>query len=96
MNEHEGNHTFVECATFADDIKDKGFSDQSPWHFIDQPFMDHFNSTVYPESFNVTWSIAYMKKSLMAPHNQENEGVKWELGDAFNLRLLIHYTGDIH
>jgi len=22
--------------------------------------------------------------------------VDWELGDSFNLRLLIHYVGDIH
>ena len=27
MNEHEGNHSFVECSTFADDIKDRGMSD---------------------------------------------------------------------
>ena len=35
MNQHEDKHMFVECATFADDIKDKGFNDQSPWHFVD-------------------------------------------------------------
>jgi hypothetical protein len=35
MNEHEKDHSFVECATFADDIKEKGFNDQSPWHFVD-------------------------------------------------------------
>jgi hypothetical protein len=27
----------------------------------------------------------------------ENSGaVSWNLGDSFNLRLLIHYIGDIH
>jgi len=25
-----------------------------------------------------------------------DEGVSWALGDGFNLRLLIHYVGDIH
>jgi hypothetical protein len=35
MNQHEANHTFVECATFADDIKDKGFNHISPWHYVD-------------------------------------------------------------
>jgi len=96
MNQHEANHTFVECATFADDIKDKGMSDQSPWHFVDQPFFDHFNTTVYPENFNVTWSIDYMTKNLKADKLNPDTGVSWELGDAFNLRLLIHYVGDIH
>ena len=27
LNHMEGNHSFVECATFADYIKDRGFSD---------------------------------------------------------------------
>lgn len=36
----EGDHPFVECVTFADDIKYKGGSYQSGWHFIDTPFLD--------------------------------------------------------
>ena len=71
-------------------------SDQSPWHFVDQPFFDHFNTTVFPEKFNVTWSIDYMTKNLKAEKKNPDEGVSWDLTDAFNLRLLIHYTGDIH
>lgn len=31
---------FVECATFADLIKSKGWDDQSDWHFVDNPFFD--------------------------------------------------------
>lgn len=97
MNEHEKDHMFVECATFADDIKDKGLSDQSPWHFIDQPFFDEgFNKTVYPESFNVTWSIDYMQNNLKAEKKNNETGVSWALGDSINMRLLIHYVGDIH
>ena len=97
MNEHEKDHMFVECATFADDIKDKGLNDQSPWHFIDQPFFDEgYNTTVYPEQFNVTWSIDYMHKNLKAEKKNEDTGVTWALGDAFNMRLLIHYVGDMH
>jgi len=66
LNHMEDKHSFVECATFADYIKDRGFSDQSPWHFIDQPFFDGYNTTVLPEKFNVTWSIDYMQKNLAA------------------------------
>jgi hypothetical protein len=36
----EGNHPFVECTTFADDIKNKGGAYQSGWHFVDQPYLD--------------------------------------------------------
>ena len=31
----EGDHAFVECVTFADDIKRMGGAYQSGWHFID-------------------------------------------------------------
>lgn len=97
-NIHEGEHSFVECATFADDIKDIGFAGISPYHYIDQPFFDHYNTTVLPEDFNVTWAITNMKKELMKKHHadEETEGTKRSFGDAFNLRLLIHYAGDMH
>lgn len=36
----EDKHPFVECATFADEIKKKGGQWQSGWHFIDEPFLD--------------------------------------------------------
>lgn len=36
----EGNYPFVECATFADEIKAKGGSWQSGWHFVDTPYFD--------------------------------------------------------
>lgn len=36
----EGAYPFVECATFADEIKAKGGSWQSGWHFVDTPYLD--------------------------------------------------------
>lgn len=36
----ENKQPFVECAVFADDIKFKGGSYQSPWHFFDKPLLD--------------------------------------------------------
>jgi hypothetical protein len=39
----EVNHPFVECASFADEIKLTGFSHLSEWHYIDKPlFIDGF------------------------------------------------------
>jgi hypothetical protein len=54
----EQDHPFVECATFADEIKSKGFDDQAHWHFVDTPFLDEgYQTLVYPEVYNVTWAI---------------------------------------
>jgi hypothetical protein len=36
----EKDHPFVECVTFADNIKNKGGSYQSNWHFVDTPYYD--------------------------------------------------------
>ena len=56
MTDKEGDHPFVECATFADEIKGKGGRYQSPWHFVDQPYLDQGGSI---DDFNFT----------MAAHN---------------------------
>jgi len=100
----EKSYPFVECATFADEIKSKGWDDQSDWHFVDNPFMDDGYSTyVAPNLFNVTWELGELISALKnakseAPAlEQSNSGaVSWNLGDSFNIRLLIHYVGDIH
>jgi len=44
MTTLEGDYPFVECATFADEIKSKGGSWQSGWHFIDTPYLDQGGS----------------------------------------------------
>ena len=43
---HERDHSFTECATFADDIKESFGGFQSPWHFIDQPYLDEPGTTL--------------------------------------------------
>lgn len=55
----EREHPFVECSTFADEIKEQGFDDQSHWHFVDKPFYDKdYNSSIIPpQIYNVTWAI---------------------------------------
>lgn len=50
MTHLEGEYPFVECATFADEIKAKGGSWQSGWHFIDTPYLDEGGSiSDYPQ-----------------------------------------------
>ena len=57
----EKDYPFVECATFADEIKEQGFDDQSHWHYVDKAFFDNgFNrNDVYPEMYNVTWAMVF-------------------------------------
>ena len=58
----EGNHPFVECSSFADDIKYKGGSYQSGWHFVDEPYLDEggkitdYNFTA--DAHNITEAIS--------------------------------------
>lgn len=40
----EDSYPFVECSTFADEIKSKGYSFQSNWHFVDIPYFDQGGS----------------------------------------------------
>ena len=61
--EKEADHPMVECATFADDIKGKGGRWQSPWHFIDQPYLDqggtiHDYPEFVPDTHNITEAIS--------------------------------------
>ena len=46
----ESKHPFVESATFADEIKNKGWESQASMHFVDLPFYDEgFIHTEDPE-----------------------------------------------
>ena len=40
MTTSEDSYSFVECATFADDIKAHGGKWQDGWHFVDYPYFD--------------------------------------------------------
>ena len=99
----EKNHQFVEAATFADFIKNSGFNDLSDWHFTDTPFMDEgFETEVAPEKQNVEWAIQQMRRAIIDPvgtiygPEQDIFPVDTRLSESFNMRLLIHYFGDIH
>jgi len=39
------NFAFVECATWPDEIKMRGGSYQSSWHYKNKPFVDDDDST---------------------------------------------------
>ena len=108
----EDHHPMVECVTFADEIKSKGGSYQSGWHFIDTPYLDQggkisdFNFTM--DEHNITEAISAIsdwvnkaegyKDSFEYKKIQAN-GLKGHTevdGLSTALRFLLHYAGDIH
>lgn len=47
LTSHEDQHPFVECATFADDIKYNGGGWQSDFHFVDIAYVDEGKASDY-------------------------------------------------
>jgi hypothetical protein len=106
----EGDYPFVECATFADEIKAKGGSWQSGWHFIDTPYLDEGGSIDdYPgfkfDEEHIGKVIPAIVDWLQGTSGYENSFVyktikshvpDEEQAKSYALRLLIHYVGDIH
>eukprot|EP00117_Sycon_ciliatum_P009309 scpid98030/ scgid11653/ Endonuclease 4; Deoxyribonuclease ENDO4; Single-stranded-nucleate endonuclease ENDO4 len=95
------DHAFVECATFPDKIKHRGFGAQAHWHFVDTPFFDDgFEKDVAPNKWNVTWAISQMKWDLKFALPQGHPTKTPNVDDTFttsmDLRFLIHYIGDVH
>ena len=106
----ENKHPFTECATFADEIKGEGMSWQSDWHFVDQPYYDQGGSAedfpdFKPASVKVYEALDALTKFLKGDKSADDteyvKQVKSHFDDeadqkSFALRLVIHYTGDVH
>lgn len=112
MTNLEGSYPFVECATFADEIKAKGGTWQSGWHFVDQPYLDQGGTIQDYPNFKfdtdsidlaipaiVQWlkhSGSYQNSFVYETMNQNLASLSDEERRSYALRLLIHYIGDIH
>ena len=56
----EGNYPYVECATFADDIKYHGGAWQSDFHFVDNPYIAEGKASDYSivnAKHNLTYGV---------------------------------------
>jgi len=112
LTPREDSHLFVECATFADEIKREGGGYQSGWHFTDKPFLDQGGSIsdfdyVVPKD-NVTDAITSISNWINEVGDYKNNQYynaihgSWPTGrteeDSYSIavRLLIHYVGDSH
>lgn len=111
LTSHENNHPFVECATFADDIKYNGGAWQSDFHFVDVPYVDEGSISDY----NITTNSHYLTQGIqnISDWLSGKNGTGYQssymytyinnnlypgqpnLANSYALRLLIHYIGDI-
>jgi hypothetical protein len=106
----EVNHPFVECATFADDIKSY-YSFQAGWHFIDQPYTINGDSLDnYPDfemdEYDIVGAMTNLTQWLQGSGDDYLSTYYWQQvtknfpdqrdGRSFALRMVIHYAGDIH
>lgn len=70
----EGQYPMVECVTFADDIKYKGGSYQSNWHFIDTPYLDMGGDiSDYPQFIADTHNVTEAISAITSWINMEND-----------------------
>jgi len=107
---HEGAHPFTECATFADDIKDSVLGFQTPWHYVDQPYLDEPGTTLDDFDFTMpdvdvvdalTDLVGFLKGEKDATTSKYVAQIATYFPvesdqRSFTLRLIIHYLGDIH
>ena len=110
LTKDEENHPFTECATFADDIKGEGYSFQSDWHFIDQPYLLEEGTSL--SDFDYAMADVDVHQALealtawlkdegdyaLSTYYKQIAAVFDNVADqrSFALRLVIHYVGDIH
>jgi len=110
--EKEGDHPMVECSTFADDVKWKGQSYQSTWHYVNVPLYEsRKDRRRYPfeaPEHNVTEAIQGIVDMFRKEGEYWNSYVYQSLmkygpsghgpADSYSiaLRYLIHYVADVH
>ena len=111
MTEHEDQHSFVECSTFADDIKYHGGAWQSDYHFYQGAWIEEGSPSDYDlpnKTRNLTVGITNLVAWLGQKDGDayldsyiydyiQNRLYPGDEGNAqsYALRLLIHYIGDI-
>lgn len=107
----ERDHPFVECSTWADDVKARGGSFQSNWHFVDTPYLDQggdfsdFN--IETETYNITNTLTNLQSWILKEPGYDSTyqyeqimgafgGLDEDQGLSVAMRLVIHFVGDIH
>lgn len=97
----EETFPFIECSSWADEIKKTGDTSMDEWHFNNQ-YIDgsHILSKnevrhmgLIKSDRNIVWAVNQMKTSL--EHRQVTKK-KDKISKSVHLRMLIHLLGDLH
>jgi len=89
----EVNHTFVECSTFADDIKYHGGAWQSDFHFEDKTFQDKNDHGVYNYDYN-KHNMTYGCANLIQWLSVAEDGDQYKESYIYDYILNRLYLGD--
>ena len=103
-------YTFIEAATWADDIKKGSGSWQRLWHFVDIPYVDQNADLKKIElkqnhTLNISRAMPELFGWLCGKESVESSPIIQEVmrnvngtmqGRSVALRLLMHYIGDVH
>lgn len=89
MRQQYGYTTFVQSATWADDIRGHDVQAFTPWHYINQGFTPDETPMPMVQKQNVVWAIIQAETVLQSPRAKLFE-------QALFFRFLIHFIGDIH
>ncbi|MCB0845033.1 MAG: S1/P1 nuclease [Bacteroidetes bacterium] len=83
--------TFIECSTWADDLKKQGIYAYSSWHYTNIPYNP--DSLALPQNakpeVDVIWAINQARQVLTAEDAVSLEKARF-------LAFLVHFVGDLH
>lgn len=94
----EGDHPFVESATWADKIKEEDWGSMFNWHFIDRVYNDEEKNTqkIFSGEDNAVWAINNCLKNLASSRWSARGRTNPKLGKSLAMRNLVHFVGDLH
>ena len=110
MTTHEDMHAFVECATFADDLKYHGEMWQSDFHFVKYWNIEEGSESDYDIDTcvrNLTIGLSDITEWLSGKGGDDYKDHYMytflmskfdndeDVAKSYALRLLIHYVGDL-
>lgn len=89
----EVDHPFVECATFADDIKYHGGAWQSDFHFEDKTFQEKDDNGVYNYDLN-KHNMTYGSANLIQWLSTKDDGEQYKQSYIYDYILNRLYNGN--
>lgn len=85
------SQTFIESACWPDDLKRQNITDYNEFHYFDKPFypINEFNVSLPSTNLLSAWTSSKL-------FLQRNSFDLFPSESSFNLRFLLHLTGDVH